>query len=197
MYIQRSRIFFADLVLCNIYCEKPIFEKEFTTVRLITCGMLPCCCCCFEASFLACCLLFEHFFLLLHIYFCKVEPSRRLWHTIIIWRVLFFKVQKYTMFNPCFSGHGRRRRRAERLWSERDLFSWLRLFWIGLYFCLQKQQYNRVKRRLKSTCTPWRRRKFSVVAISDIFKKNEPAKLCSGNLCAHYRSATKKFAVIS
>ena len=107
VYIKRSRIFFADLVLCNIYCEKPIFEKEFTTVRLITCGMLPCCCC-FEASFLACCLLFEHFFWLLHFYFCKVEPSRRLWHTIIIWRVLFFKVQKYTMFNPCFSGHGRR-----------------------------------------------------------------------------------------
>ena len=135
------------------------------------------CCCCFEASFLACCLLFEHFFWLLHFYFCKVEPSRRLWHTIIIWRVLFFKVQKYTMFNPCFSGHGRRRRRAERLWSERDLFSWLRLFWIGLYFCLQKQQYNRVKRRLKSTCTPCRRRKFSVVAISDIFIKERAGQI--------------------
>ena len=117
------------------------------------------------------------FFWLLHFYFCKVEPSRRLWHTIIIWRVLFFKVQKYTMFNPCFSGHGRRRRRAERLWSERDLFSWLRLFWIGLYFCLQKQQYNRVKRRLKSTCTPCRRRKFSVVAISDIFIKERAGQI--------------------
>ena len=91
--VKRSRIFFSDHVLCNIYCEKPIFEKEFTTVRLITCGMLPCCCC-FEASFLACCLLFEHFFWLLHFYFCKVEPSRRLWHTIIIWRVLFFQSPK-------------------------------------------------------------------------------------------------------
>ena len=93
VYVKRSRIFFTDHVLCNIYCEKPIFEKEFTTVRLITCGMLPCCCC-FEASFLACCLLFEHFFWLLHFYFCKVEPSRRLWHTIIIGRVLFFSKSK-------------------------------------------------------------------------------------------------------